>query len=183
MYVSICLKSHPKGWIFRQIEIKFTLDIIDNCHCIIDNVNCNYKNFAELSYYVWKLSKNNHINDADTIENPAASNLEFLKYFVPLVQTLKELGGSATRQETHKNVIELMDISEEEISVKYEKSGESRVLKQIGFARDYLAHERIISKEVRGVWPLTERSMNVEMTDELVQLIYKNGSVSPELFI
>jgi 5-methylcytosine-specific restriction protein B len=40
------------------------LDIIDNCHRIIDNGNYSYSNFPELSYYAWKLSKT-----SDTVEN------------------------------------------------------------------------------------------------------------------
>jgi len=102
----------------------------------------------------------------------AASNSEFLKYFAPLIQALKELGGSATRKEAHEKVIEIMDISDEELSVTYEKSGASRILNQIDFARNDLAHEGLISSGTKGVWALTELGANIDMTLELAGLIH-----------
>ncbi|MBO6308821.1 MAG: hypothetical protein J6N70_08335, partial [Oribacterium sp.] len=71
--------------------------------------------------------------DAPVIDILPSSNSEFLKYFAPLIQAIKELGGSATRKEAHEKVIELMDITEDELSVTYEKTGASRVLNQIDF--------------------------------------------------
>ena len=100
------------------------------------------------------------------------SNSEFLKYFAPLIQAIKELGGSATRKEAHEKVIELMDITEEELNVTYEKTGASRVLNQIDFARNDLAHEGFISSGTKGVWALTELGMNTDMTMELAGLIH-----------
>ena len=102
----------------------------------------------------------------------SVSNAEVLKYFAPLIQILKELGGSATRKEAHEKVIELMDITEEELSVTYEKSGDSQVLKNIDFARNDLAYEGFISKGTRGVWALTELGMSIDMTMELAGLIH-----------
>ena len=120
-------------------------------------------------------------NDSDTkkiiIDNQkqtalSTSNSEFLKYFAPLIQALKDLGGSAVRKEAHEKVIELMDITEEELSVTYEKTGASRVLNQIDFARNDLAHEGFISSGTKGVWALTELGMNIDMTMELASLIH-----------
>ena len=110
--------------------------------------------------------------DAPVIDILPSSNSEFLKYFAPLIQAIKELGGSATRKEAHEKVIELMDITEEELSVTYEKTGASRVLNQIDFARNDLAHEGFISSGTKGVWALTELGMNIDMTMELAGLIH-----------
>lgn len=119
------------------------------------------------------------------------SNSEFLKYFAPLIQAIKDLGGSATRKEAHEKVIELMDITEEELSVTYEKTGASRVLNQIDFARNDLAHEGFISSGTKGVWALTELGMTIDMTMELAGLIHmkwvkintakRNGEPIPEI--
>ncbi|MCR4645436.1 MAG: AAA family ATPase [Oscillospiraceae bacterium] len=106
-------------------------------------------------------------SDDNTTESLTVSNSEFLKYFSPLIQALKDLGGSATRKEAHEKVIELMGISDDELSVTYEKTGASRVLNQIDFARNDLAHEGFISSEIKGVWALTELGMTIEMTREL----------------
>ena len=97
----------------------------------------------------------------------SVSNAEFLKYFAPLIQALKELGGSASRKEAREKVIELMKISDEELSITYSKTRESRVLNQIDWARNDLASEGIISKGTEGVWVLTELGMKIEMTKEL----------------
>ena len=75
-------------------------------------------------------------------------------------------------KEAHEKVIELMDITEEELSVTYEKTGASRVLNQIAFARNDLAHEGFISSGTKGVWALTELGMNIDMTMELAGLIH-----------
>ena len=101
-----------------------------------------------------------------------ASNCEFLKYFTPLIQALKDLGGSAARKDAHEKVVELMGISEEELHVTYEKTGASRVLNQIDIARNVLAHEGFISSGTKGIWALTELGMSIEMTTELAGLIH-----------
>lgn len=119
------------------------------------------------NYYSLITDKNNQGNDL-----LPSSNSEFLKYFAPLIQAIKELGGSATRKEAHEKVIELMDITEEELSVTYEKTGASRVLNQIDFARNDLAHEGFISSGTKGVWALTEFGINIDMTMELAGLIH-----------
>ena len=112
------------------------------------------------------------ISTKTDVTNLSISNSEFLKYFAPLIHALKELGGSAARKEAHEKVIELMGISEEELSVTYEKTGASRVLNQIDFARNDLAHEGFISSGTKGVWALTELGMNIDMTMELAGLIH-----------
>ena len=119
------------------------------------------------NYYSLITDKNNQENNL-----LPSSNSEFLKYFAPLIQAIKDLGGSATRKEAHEKVIELMDITEEELSVTYEKTGASRVLNQIDFARNDLAHEGFISSGTKGVWALTELGMNIDMTMELAGLIH-----------
>lgn len=119
------------------------------------------------NYYSLITDKNNQENNL-----LPSSNSEFLKYFAPLIQAIKDLGGSATRKEAHEKVIELMGITEEELSVTYEKTGASRVLNQIDFARNDLAHEGFISSGTKGVWALTELGMNIDMTMELAGLIH-----------
>ena len=85
---------------------------------------------------------------------------------------LNGLLKTGIRKEAHEKVIELMDITEEELSVTYEKTGASRVLNQIDFARNDLAHEGFISSGTKGVWALTELGMNIDMTMELAGLIH-----------
>ena len=131
----------------------------------------------EFGTFRWKLrdelkSALEKLQNEEPTENVSVSNSEFLKYFAPLIQALKELGGSALRKDAHEKVVELMGISEEELSVTYEKTGASKVLNQIDFARNDLAHEGFISNETKGTWALTELGTSVEMTTELAGRIH-----------
>ena len=160
----------------KDRERKGKVDTALKRHCLDVDISAKSNNIL---FYI--SSVNNGINYYSLIShknsNPSndllpASNSEFLKYFAPLIQAIKDLGGSATRKEAHEKVIELMDITEEELSVTYEKTGASRVLNQIDFARNDLAHEGFISSGTKGVWALTELGMNTEMTMELAGLIH-----------
>lgn len=122
------------------------------------------------------MTKDNEAVPTDTL----SSNAEVIKWFVPLVQALKELGGEASRQDAHKKVIELCHITKEELAIKNEKSNTSKIIKQIDWARQYLANEGIISKEKPGVWKLTEEGQKVQMTNDLAGKIYAKQSKSKE---
>lgn len=155
----------PKEWYFYTFRNTITLPKADDWRtkALIDFVFHNVpQDYAKFQKDTEKVSG----------EDLSVSNSEFLKYFAPLIQALKDLGGSATRKEAHEKVIELMDITEEELSVTYEKTGASRVLNQIDFARNDLAHEGFISSGTKGVWALTELGMTIDMTMELAGLIH-----------
>lgn len=163
------------------------LSICENVKKLIETSDVPYSDFPSLSQYAWEYTNDkwfSSIEEYDTDHTNGimpdnlkedilpASNSEFLKYFAPLIQALKELGGSATRKDAHEKVVELMGISEEELSVTYEKTGASRVLNQIDFARNDLAHEGFISSGTKGIWALTELGTSIEMTPELAGLIH-----------
>ena len=155
----------PKEWYFYTFRNTITLPKEDDWRtkALIDFV------FADKPQDFAKFQKD---NNGEESEDLSISNSEFLKYFSPLIQAIRELGGSATRKEAHEKVIEIMDITEEELSVTYEKTGASRVLNQIDFARNDLAHEGFISNGTKGVWALTELGMTIDMTMELAGLIH-----------
>ncbi|MCR5480212.1 MAG: AAA family ATPase [Ruminococcus sp.] len=155
----------PKEWYFYTFRNTITLPKADDwrTRALLDFV------FHDVPQDYAKFKKD---TEKTGREDLSVSNSEFLKYFAPLIQALKDLGGSATRKEAHEKVIELMDITEEELSVTYEKTGASRVLNQIDFARNDLAHEGFISSGTKGVWALTELGMNIDMTMELAGLIH-----------
>ncbi len=81
---------------------------------------------------------------------------QFIRFFKPIIEVLKESGGSGTAAEVIDRVIEKMGIpeSEQEVSLK---SGQSRVRNQVQWARLYLAYGGYIDASKRGVWSLTER--------------------------
>lgn len=88
---------------------------------------------------------------------------EFLRFFIPVVEVLRELGGSGRPAEVTDLVIERMNISEAEQEVT-NKNGGSRVRNQVAWARMYLVKADLLSSSQRGVWSLTKKGRNVELS-------------------
>ena len=85
---------------------------------------------------------------------------QFIRFFKPIIEVLKETGGSGTAAEVIDHVIEKMRISESEQAVT-NKSGQSRVRNQIYWAKFYLANAGYIDSSKRGVWSLTEKGLSL----------------------
>jgi restriction system protein len=102
----------------------------------------------------------------------ASKGPEFVKYFVPLLSALKELGYSGTPSEVKNVIIEKLQISEELLEEKL-KSGSSRIINQIDWARFYLAKAGYLDSSKRGVWTLTERGIAETVTNQKAFTIFK----------
>lgn len=90
-----------------------------------------------------------------------AKGSQFTRFFVPVLDVLKEIGGSGAAAEVTDLVIEKMVISEEEQTALL-KNGESRVRNQIRFARLYLVRAGYMSSSKRGMWSLTDKGMKTD---------------------
>ena len=90
-----------------------------------------------------------------------------LRFYIPLVEVLRELGGSGRSAEVTDLVLERMGISEAEQEATI-KSGASRVRNQMAWVRTYLAKAGFISSSQRGVWTLTEKGRTAQLTKELM---------------
>lgn len=106
-------------------------------------------------------------------------NQAFLAYWIPVIEVLKELGGSGRPSEVTDLVIERLQIPDE-IVAETIKSGPSRVRNQIAWARMYLVKNGFLDSSVRGVWSLTEKGLKSNLTAEEVQQLFyqKNKSRS-----
>jgi restriction system protein len=93
---------------------------------------------------------------------------QFIRFLKPIIEVLRESGGSGTSSEVTDKVIERLNIPDEEQSVIL-KSGQSRVYNQVHWARMYLVHGGILDSSKRGVWTLTEKGhkTNLETFDPL----------------
>ena len=89
----------------------------------------------------------------------------FLRFYVPIIDVLKELGGSAKAREVTDLVIEKLGISEEEQEEEL-KGGSSRVRNQVHWARRYLVESGFLESSERGVWSLTEKGLKAKLTDK-----------------
>ena len=80
---------------------------------------------------------------------------EFSRFIKPLIETLREIGGSGSSREVTDAVIDKMNLSEDELS-EILKNGASRVRNQVAWARQYCVSADLIDSSKRGVWSLTE---------------------------
>lgn len=59
-------------------------------------------------------------------------------FYLPILRTLNELGGSGSVEEIDNRVIELSELSDGDLAVRYEKSNALMVPDKISWGRSYL---------------------------------------------
>jgi restriction system protein len=96
---------------------------------------------------------------------------EFVKYFSPVIEALKELGGSGRPAEVRDVIANYLNISEQERTELLE-SGAPRFDNQVHWARFYLAKAGILDSSKRGVWSLSDKGRAIESlsADEAISL-------------
>jgi restriction system protein len=84
---------------------------------------------------------------------------EFLKWFNPVLEALRDLGGSGQPKEVYETVARMQKVPD---SVREEtmKSGVLRFNNQIAWARQYLIWEGYLDNSKRGVWTLSIKGQN-----------------------
>lgn len=98
---------------------------------------------------------------------------QFLRFCIPIVETLQELGGSGRPKEITDTVLERLHISERE-QAQTLKNGSSRIRNQVAWARFYLAKADLLDASRRGVWALTEKGRTVHLTPNAVAQLFKD---------
>ena len=97
----------------------------------------------------------------------------FLRFVIPLIDVLKSLGGSATSSEATDAVIEKCNISEAEQEIIL-KSGQSRVYNDIAWVRMYLVKAGLMDSSKHGVWGLTPKGHESNLSEEDVYRLFKD---------
>lgn len=90
---------------------------------------------------------------------------KFVQYFGPILDALRQLGGSGTPAEVANKIAENLNISEEE-QTELLKSGTPRFANQVAWARNYLKLEGYIDSSQKGVWVLTETGKKARLSYE-----------------
>ena len=90
---------------------------------------------------------------------------QFVRYFGPLLEALRGLGGSAKPDEAVDRVSRDLKISDAVLNETL-PSGGSRFRNQVAWARFYLVREGLISSSKHGVWSLTEQGFKTKLTQE-----------------
>ena len=149
---------------------KTYLELIALCKDGFDKSDSPFHSFPELSYRAWMTSNNNSGNAA--APGGKASNANFLKWFVPLINALKAIGGSGTPEQVRNQIAADLNLSDEVVN---EVRGETKTKKfdnEVAWARNYLTYEGYIDKTVRGIWALTEKGRTAAITDQIASDIF-----------
>ncbi len=96
---------------------------------------------------------------------------EFVRWFAPLVQALKDLGGSAAPREALERIAEIEKVPEA-LRNEVLSSGQERFYNQVHWARQYLVWAGLIDSGRRGVWTLTSTGRQTTLTTEAAREIF-----------
>ena len=91
----------------------------------------------------------------------------FDMFFNPLLDALKQLGGSGTNDEIDARVAEIMSLSDEQLELLHnpEKSSQTEVQYRLAWARTYLKKYGLLENSSRGVWALTLEGRDTQKVD------------------
>jgi restriction system protein len=88
---------------------------------------------------------------------------QFVRYFGPLLDALRGLGGSAKADEAVDRVAEDLKVPDDVLN-EVLPSGGSRFRNRVAWARFYLVREGLIGSSKHGVWNLTEVGLKTHLT-------------------
>ncbi len=86
----------------------------------------------------------------------------------PVIQALRELGGSGTIEEINDKVAEIAGFTDEQLEVLHnpEKGGMTEIDYRLAWTRTYLKKYGVLENSTRGVWALAQAGRKVETVDE-----------------
>lgn len=85
--------------------------------------------------------------------------MRFGRYFNPVLEALRSLGGSARPGEVYDWIAERLGLSEADLAIENQGGG-SRFENDVAWARFYLVRTGYLDSSKRGVWSLTEKGRN-----------------------
>ena len=92
---------------------------------------------------------------------------QFQEMFNPVLQALRELGGSCSISEMSDRVAQILRLSEEDINTIH-KGNLTTLNYRLGWARNYLKNYGLLENSARGVWALTSQGHQTETVDPTV---------------
>ena len=99
------------------------------------------------------------------------SKAEFVKWFGPLLDALRQLGGSAKPREASDKIAENLNLHDEKLNELLD-SGQSRFYNQVAWARQYLAWEGLLDTSQHGIWALSSKGESTTLSDEQAREIF-----------
>ena len=96
---------------------------------------------------------------------------EFVKWFGPVLDALRDLGDSGKPREVSTKVAENLNLSDETLDETL-KSGRSRFHNQVAWARQYLVWEGLLDSSKYGTWKLTEKGKHTTLTPDQARMLF-----------
>ncbi len=98
----------------------------------------------------------------------ATVKYKFDELMNPLLQALKQLGGSGTNQEIEDKIAEIVDIPADQLEILHSpnKGGMTEIEYRLMWTRTYLKIYGLVENSSRGVWSLTAKGSSTEKVDE-----------------
>jgi restriction system protein len=108
---------------------------------------------------------------------------KFDEMMKPLLKALKLLGGSGTVDEINNKTIELMNISDEVLSIKHGENGyRSEVEYRLAWTKTYLGKYGLINNSKRGIWALTNENIDIsDINEKEIVKVVREMDVRPGL--
>lgn len=95
----------------------------------------------------------------------------------PLLQAIRDLGGSASIEELYQKVAENLQLPEELLSILHnqETGNQTEVGYRLAWARTYLKKYGILENSVRGIWTISQKGSLIKDVDpkEVVRFVQK----------
>ncbi len=89
---------------------------------------------------------------------------QFLKWFGPLLDALRDLGDSGKPREVSSKIAENLNLSDDILDETI-KSGINKFHNQVAWARQYLVWEGLLDSSKRGTWKLTEKGKSTHLNE------------------
>lgn len=97
---------------------------------------------------------------------------QFVRYFGPVLNALRSLGGSGTPDEVVERIAQDLNVSDE-VQNELLPSGELRFRNRVAWARFYLVREGLLDSSKKGVWSLTEIGQSTKLTPEKSREVFQ----------
>lgn len=108
----------------------------------------------------------------DATDN-SARGPKYVQFFGPVLDALRSFGGSAEPRHVMDKVIDLADVTSEELE-ETKRDGTSKYKNYVEWARFYLAKARMIDGKKRGIWSLTTKGRQTYLDHESAYVLFKD---------
>lgn len=106
------------------------------------------------------------------MSEPSRKQSDYIRWMGPVLDALRQLGGSGKPREVADRVSQNLSLSEKKLDETL-KSGQSRFYNSVAWARQYLVWEGLLDSSKHGIWTLSPKGeathLNEKQSRELVK--------------